>query len=106
MSPDLSDIVSAILQADRGTLDILNKALVARYKTLSEETSLNNLTTLYVGDTVRLHNISPKFLNGAVGEIIAIDAGSKYPFRVRLTPQVRDRLVTNVSGACVYKVEA
>lgn len=102
---DLADVLQTILDADQQTLDLVFKAAQSRSKTLRDAQSIENLTKFYVGDRVRLINISPKKLDGAYGRITAIKPGEKHPFSVMLDTPVDNWRHPNVFGHQIEKVD-
>ena len=67
----LQDVTQFIASADNDQLDVMWSAAKARTKALKAEDRIAGLAKFKVGDTVELHGLSPKYLNGCIGEITA-----------------------------------
>lgn len=104
----LNDVVLFILNAEKQHLDVVSKALQNRRKTLTEMDALTNLSTIYVGDRVKLVKISPKFLAGLPGTITNIE-GETFSVELDFTPPRKGNSRQysrnlKVSATCVEKI--
>lgn len=99
--PDLSDALQVIRQANERELATLSATLEVRRKYIRQMKAINNLSSMYVGDSVRLTDIRPKYLAGASGEITEMTG--EY-ITVKLTPPIRSRYSVVVPAQCVEKI--
>ncbi len=69
MTTTMQDVLYAISGMTRAELDLVMEACNARHKAVKATETLSAMTTLKVGDKVRLLGLSPKYANGATGFI-------------------------------------
>lgn len=73
MSNDTKALVMAIFDMDEQELDTVQAALINRRKYLISKKAAEVMSSVYVGDRVRIEDqVKPKLLAGATGKVVAI----------------------------------
>lgn len=73
MATTMQDVVSFILDAERSDLEMISKAMKSRWSLLTAEEDLRNRGALYMGDRVKIKNLSLKKAIGREGIIEELD---------------------------------
>lgn len=68
---DMKEMTTFIRSVDVDELEVLWAACKARQKALRSDMVIAGLAAFSVGDTVELTGLSPKYLNGCIGNIVS-----------------------------------
>lgn len=104
---DITEILKGIAQiTDRQQLELIGQALKAQHRQISATEARINQASLKPGDRVRTHNLSPKYLNGKVGVVVAPVTGMRRgDIRVEFSmPMGRYGTVINVPASALEAV--
>ena len=94
----IQDIYSGAYDDD---LDEIVKAISERRKIISLQRAVDNLSTLAIGDRVKLTNISPKYMNNRPATIIGFDGRKiKVDMGMRIGKYAQ---VLTVDSSCIVR---
>lgn len=104
---DLNEVLSSIATMSHEDLNRVFVAVKARTSVLRAEATMTAITNFEIGDPVVLQGLSPKYVNGATGNIVGV-LGSK--FRVKLgddasnwRARARYGLELSVPASCIRR---